>query len=192
MLQGVTKSWMRLSVHSACHIMIQRWETSFGLQKSHRQFFIFIFYFKKSNANLFSYISQTPEGQKSKIKGCFLLEAQVENQFLCMVGWLSLLQPHGLQPARLLSAHGILQARILERVSVSFSRGSSRLRNRNRSPALQILYQLRYKGHPRKGMGLSYSLLCPGTLWDKILFGVKYQYIFMEQVNECLNKLMNE
>ena len=34
------------------------------------------------------------------------------------------LQPHGLYPARL-SVHGILQARILEWVAISFSRGSS-------------------------------------------------------------------
>ena len=37
---------------------------------------------------------------------------------------LTLLQPHRLQPARL-SAHGISQARILEWVVISFSRGSS-------------------------------------------------------------------
>ena len=38
------------------------------------------------------------------------------------------LGPHGLQPTRLPS--GILQARILERVAISFSRGSSRPRDR--------------------------------------------------------------
>ena len=35
------------------------------------------------------------------------------------------------------SVHGILQARILEWVAISFSRGSSWPRNRTRSPALQ-------------------------------------------------------
>ena len=34
------------------------------------------------------------------------------------------LQPHGLEPARF-SAHGIIQARILQRVAMPFSRGSS-------------------------------------------------------------------
>ena len=33
--------------------------------------------------------------------------------------------------------HGILQARVLEWVAISFSGGSSRLRDRTRSPALQ-------------------------------------------------------
>jgi len=36
------------------------------------------------------------------------------------------------------TAHGILQARILEWVAYPFSRGSSRPRNRTRSPALQV------------------------------------------------------
>ena len=35
------------------------------------------------------------------------------------------------------SAHGILQARILERVAISFSRGSSPSRDQTGSPALQ-------------------------------------------------------
>ena len=35
------------------------------------------------------------------------------------------------------SVHGILQARILEWIAISFSRGSSWLRNQTRSPALQ-------------------------------------------------------
>ena len=41
---------------------------------------------------------------------------------------LTLLQPHGFQPARFLF-HGICQARILECVAISSSRGSSRPRN---------------------------------------------------------------
>ena len=41
--------------------------------------------------------------------------------------------PHGLQPARPgSSVHGIFQARILERVAVSFSRGSSHARDQTR------------------------------------------------------------
>ena len=35
------------------------------------------------------------------------------------------------------SIHGIFQARVLEWIAISFSRGSSRPRNRTRSPALQ-------------------------------------------------------
>ena len=60
------------------------------------------------------------------------------------------------------SVHGILQARILEWVAISFSRGSSRPRDRTQfshiegrrfnlpgSPSLQaILYHLRYQGSP--------------------------------------------
>ena len=43
------------------------------------------------------------------------------------------LQPHRLYPARLpgSSVHGILQARILEWVAISFSRGSSQPRDRS-------------------------------------------------------------
>ena len=40
--------------------------------------------------------------------------------------YLTLLSPHGLQPA---SVHGIFQARILEWVAISFSRGSSQPRD---------------------------------------------------------------
>ena len=40
------------------------------------------------------------------------------------------LRYHGLQPVLLLSVHGILQARILESVAISFSRGSSQLGDR--------------------------------------------------------------
>ena len=38
---------------------------------------------------------------------------------------LTLFLPYGLEPARLKSAHGIFQARILEWVAISFSMGSS-------------------------------------------------------------------
>ena len=46
------------------------------------------------------------------------------------------LRPHGLQPTRLL-CHGMLQARVLEWVAISFSRGSSPPGIRPRSRALQ-------------------------------------------------------
>jgi len=48
------------------------------------------------------------------------------------------------------SVHGILQARILEWVVISFSRGSSCPRNQNWGSlhCRQILYQLSYQGSP--------------------------------------------
>ena len=49
----------------------------------------------------------------------------------------TLCEPHGLETARLLFVHGILQARILEWVAIPFSRGSSRLGIERASPALQ-------------------------------------------------------
>ena len=54
--------------------------------------------------------------------------------------------------------HGILQARILERVAFPFSRGSSQLRDRTQVSHLQVHYQLSHKGSPRILMG-SLSLL---------------------------------
>ena len=52
------------------------------------------------------------------------------------------LQPHGPEPTRLLSVHGIPQAGMLEGVAISFSRGSSL--TKERTPGLphgrQILY----------------------------------------------------
>ena len=44
--------------------------------------------------------------------------------------------------------YGISHARILEWVAISLSRGSSQLGIEPGSPALQILYQLSYKGSP--------------------------------------------
>ena len=46
-------------------------------------------------------------------------------------------RPHGLQPTRLLSVHGILQARTLEWVAISFSGDLPDLGIEPRSPALQ-------------------------------------------------------
>ena len=64
------------------------------------------------------------------------------------------LQPHKLWPARLLHGgelgHGVLQARILEWVAVSLSRGSSQLRDRTRVYLhwRQILYHPSHQGSP--------------------------------------------
>ena len=58
------------------------------------------------------------------------------------------------------SVHGILQARILEWVAISFSRGTSDPGIKPRSPALQqMLYQLSYAG---KQTGLVAWLLPQG------------------------------
>ena len=49
------------------------------------------------------------------------------------------------------SVHGILHVRVLERVAISFSRGSSRPRDQTQvsyTHYRQILYQLSYKGSP--------------------------------------------
>ena len=57
---------------------------------------------------------------------------------VCLVAQscLTLCDPMGCSPPGS-SVHGILQARILEWVAISFSRGSSRPRDQIRSPALQ-------------------------------------------------------
>ena len=57
----------------------------------------------------------------------FYLDAQVYCYLVAKL-WPTVLQPCGLQPARL-SVHGISQARIQEWVAISFSRGSSWPRN---------------------------------------------------------------
>ena len=50
------------------------------------------------------------------------------------------------------SVHGILQARLLEWVAISFSRGSSQPRNRTQvSCTAGSLYQLSCKGSPKEG-----------------------------------------
>ena len=61
------------------------------------------------------------------------------------------------------SVHGIFQARILEWIAISFSRGSSQPRNRTQesNPGLlhcrQILYLLSYKGSPESAVGIHIS-----------------------------------
>ena len=50
------------------------------------------------------------------------------------------------------SVHGLLQARLLEWVAISFSGGSSQPRNRTQvSCTAGSLYQLSYKGSPKEG-----------------------------------------
>ena len=70
----------------------------------------------------------------------FYLDAQV---YCCLVAklWRTVLQPCGLQPSRL-SVHGISQAKILEWIAISFSSGSSQLRDPTHVSCVgrQILY----------------------------------------------------
>ena len=62
----------------------------------------------------------------------------------------ALLQPHGLYPASS-SVHGILQARILQWVAISFSRGFSGPRDQARISCIDkwILYHLSHQGSPK-------------------------------------------
>ena len=70
-------------------------------------------------------------------------------QFIQLLNHYQLLQPHGLQPTKILCPYGILQARIMEWVAISFSRGSPTPGIEPRSPALQAdSYQLSYEGIP--------------------------------------------
>ena len=80
--------------------------------------------------------------------------------------------PHGLQPARLL-CHGILQARILEWVAISFSRGSSRPRDQIRVSCIAGNYHLSHQGSPIMGKTLFFSID-----WDYTSLQVK-QSIFL-------------
>ena len=65
------------------------------------------------------------------------------------------------------AVHGVLQARILERVAVSFSRGSSQPRSQTQesNPGLlhcrRILYQLSQKGSPNFNLPLNLGLKAP-------------------------------
>ena len=79
------------------------------------------------------------------------------------------LQPHGCSPPGS-SAHGVLQARILEQVAISFSRESSRPRNRTQVSCIgrQIRYQLSL-------LATREALLCPHQF--KICHVSHYQYI---------------
>ena len=67
-----------------------------------------------------------------------------------LLSHVKLLQPHVLQPTRLLF-HGISQARILEWVAISFSRGSSQPRDPTQVSCIgrRTLYQLSHQGSPK-------------------------------------------
>jgi len=55
------------------------------------------------------------------------------------------------------SVHGILQARILEWVAISFSRGSSPPRDQTHISCIdrRVLYELSHWGSPKNRMGVS-------------------------------------
>ena len=55
------------------------------------------------------------------------------------------------------SAHGILQARILEGVTMSSSRGSSRPRDQTQVHCRQFLYHLSHQGSPKILQCVAYS-----------------------------------
>ena len=59
------------------------------------------------------------------------------------------------------SVHGIFQARVLEWVAISFSRGSSRLRDRTQVSRIvsKALNHLSHQGSPTKTRGLSNEML---------------------------------
>ena len=83
-----------------------------------------------------------------------LLHLKSITSCVCVQAHLCLtLQLHGLQPTRLPPVHGIFQARILEWVAISFSRGSSQSRNQIYGSCIfcicrQILYHWRHLGNP--------------------------------------------
>ena len=87
------------------------------------------------------------------------------------------------------TVHGILEARILEWVAFSFSRGSSQPRHRMKfySHCRQILYQLSHKGNPRILELVAYPFSSRSSqprnqtrvsaLWADSLPGAQYLYI---------------
>ena len=122
-LCGVIYPWFVWSAHS--------WDTcwSFPLWWRLRQFWKCLITLALHSL---CYITETTKWQiagcESKISAKHTsdkgLEPRIHRKFWCLVAQSCLaLQPHGLQPARLLSVHGISQARILEWVAISFSGG---------------------------------------------------------------------
>ena len=78
------------------------------------------------------------------------------------------------------SVHEILQARILDWVGISFSRGSSQPGIEPRSPALQAdFYQLSYKGRLKVKVAQSCPTLCDPM--DYTVHGI-LQAIILERV----------
>ena len=102
------------------------------------------------------------------------------------------LWPHGLPPPGS-SVHEIFQARILERVAFSFSRGSSPTQGSN--PGLlhcrQILNQLSYKGSPQFYMESSKYFIgkgifrLDGNQWFSQRFSVNDLVKMMFEKNWC-------
>ena len=96
---------------------------------------------------LFSIIN-TVESHKPWLVESMYFEPWI--QYVCMLAQLclTLLRPHGLQPPGFF-VHGIFQARILEWVAISFSRGSSQPRDRTRGfiSAELLGKPLRQKNH---------------------------------------------
>ena len=72
------------------------------------------------------------------------------------------------------SAHGILQARILERVAMPFCRGSPKPQNRTQSPALQADSSLSEPPYTGLYMSLTISQFIPPS---RLLLG-KHKFIF--------------
>ena len=75
------------------------------------------------------------------------------------------LWPHGHDPARLL--HGIFQARMLEYIAISCSRGSSWLRDQTLISCIScigrsLLYQLHHLGSPSIYGGCEFIMMSPG------------------------------
>ena len=87
---------------------------------------------------------------------------------VCLVAqsFLILCNPMGYGPPGS-SVHGILQARILEWVAISFSRGSSWPRNQTQSLELQTVY---LPSEP-PGVSIHYRSVYCNTLWNKTELG---------------------
>ena len=67
------------------------------------------------------------------------------------------------------SVHGTSKARILEWVTISFSRGSSWPRDQTWSSALQILHHLSHQGSPSVSLNCLPCLCSQTRCWAKIL-----------------------
>ena len=82
------------------------------------------------------------------------------------------LQTHGLWPDKLLSVPGILQARMLEWVAISFSRGSSPPRDQTQVSCIAgRFFTAEPPGKPFLNLPLSLSFLCPPP---NLLLGYQY------------------
>ena len=79
-------------------------------------------------------------------------------------------------PDRLLSVHGILQARILDWVAILFPRGSSRPRDRTRAPALQETWvlSLGWEDLLEEGVATQSSILAWRIPWTEEPGGLQF------------------